>query len=75
VTKCLELAQSCKNQKPTERPNVEDIIRALDEIENTGRHFSDATGSTVEQVTSYAHLNSETLRFDILSANHLKPSV
>jgi hypothetical protein len=54
VTKCLELAQSCKNQKPTERPNIEDIIRVLNEMENTGRDISGATGSMVEQVGSYA---------------------
>jgi hypothetical protein len=76
VTKCLELAQSCKNEKPTERPNIEDIIRTLNnEMENTGRHISDGNGSTVEQVSSYAHLNLETLRFYRPAANHLKRSV
>ncbi|CAL5077158.1 unnamed protein product [Urochloa decumbens] len=52
VTKCLELAQRCKNQNRTERPNIHDIIRTLNEVDNTDWYISD-TKSTIEQKNSF----------------------
>ncbi|CAO1939867.1 unnamed protein product [Urochloa humidicola] len=54
VTKCLELAQRCQNWSPKERPNIQDIIRGINEVENTGTHSSDATESTAQQKNSFS---------------------
>lgn len=51
VTKCLELAQRCQNWSPIERPSIQDIIRGIMAVDNTGSH--DATKSAVEQKNSF----------------------
>lgn len=58
VNECLELAQRCLHRYPTDRPDIQDIISELNEMDHTAAsHISIATESTVEQVSSYAHLS------------------
>ncbi|KAL6629507.1 hypothetical protein ACP70R_029272 [Stipagrostis hirtigluma subsp. patula] len=47
VTKCIELALSCMNEDPPERPFIWDIIDTLNQIEN-----ANSDGSTVDQTLS-----------------------
>uniref|UniRef100_A0ACD5YQ02 Uncharacterized protein n=1 Tax=Avena sativa TaxID=4498 RepID=A0ACD5YQ02_AVESA len=52
VTKCIEIAVSCMENEPNDRPFIRAIVCSLSGIRSTDENISNGNESTVEQISS-----------------------